>query len=58
MRQRDLALSFWAVATAVFVTLSAQAVPLPAPAKTYSPLEKIGGKGRGTFCPGGHLLGL
>jgi hypothetical protein len=53
MRQRDLALSFLAVAAAAFVTLSAQATPLPAPAKTYLPVEKIGCKGPGTFCPAG-----
>jgi hypothetical protein len=53
MRQRDLALSFLALAASAFVTLSAQAMHLAAPAKTYSPVEKIGCKGPGTFCPGG-----
>ena len=53
MRQRDLALSFLALAASAFVTLSAQATHLAAPAKTYSPIEKIGCKGPGTFCPRG-----
>ena len=53
MRQRDLALSFLALAAPAFVTLSAQATHLAAPAKPYSPVEKIGCKGPGTFCPGG-----
>ena len=39
MRQRDLTLSFLAVAAAAFVILAAQATPLPAPAKTYSLVE-------------------
>jgi hypothetical protein len=54
MRQRDLALSFLAVVAAAFVTLSAQATPLPAPAKTYLPVEKIGCRGPGAYCPAGR----
>jgi hypothetical protein len=53
MRQRDLALSFFAVAVAAFVSLSAQATPLPAPAKTYSLVKEAGCRGPGTFCPAG-----
>ena len=53
MRQRDLSLSFLAVAAIASVTLSAQATPLPAPVKTYLPVEQIGCRGRGTFCPAG-----
>jgi hypothetical protein len=41
MRQRDLALSFLRVAAIASVTLSAQATPLPAPAKTYSRSNKL-----------------
>jgi hypothetical protein len=54
MRQRDLTFSFFAIAAAAFVTLSAQATPLPAPAKTYSPVEKIGCRGPGAYCPAGR----
>ena len=42
MRQRNLALSFLAVAAIASVTLSAQATPLPAPLKSYLPVEQIG----------------
>ena len=54
MRQRDLALSFLPVTAAAFVTLAAQATPLPAPAKTYSLVEKIGCRGPGTYCSAGR----
>src|SRR5678816_799454 len=54
MRQRDLTFSFFAIVAAAFVTLSAQATPLPAPAKTYSPVEKIGCRGPGAYCPAGR----
>jgi|SRR6476620_63824 hypothetical protein len=53
MRQRNLALSFLAVAAIASVTLSAQATPLPAPLKSYLPVEQIGCRGPGTFCPAG-----
>ena len=54
MRQWDLAPSFLAVAAAAFVTLSAQATPLPVPPKTYSSVEKIGCRGPGAYCPAGR----
>ena len=54
MRQRDLALSFLAVPAAAFVTLAAQATPLPAPVKIYSLVEKIGCRGPGTYCRAGR----
>jgi hypothetical protein len=55
MRQRNLALSFLAIAAAAFVTLSAQATPLPVPPKTYSSfVEKIGCRGPGAYCPAGR----
>ena len=53
MRKRDLALSFFAVAIATLVTLSAQATPLPPPAKAYSLVKEAGCRGPGTFCPAG-----
>jgi hypothetical protein len=53
MRKRDLARSFFAVAVSAFVTLSAQATPLPAPAKTYSLVKEAGCPGPGAFCPAG-----
>ena len=53
MRQRDLALSFLALAAIASGALSAQATPLPAPAKPYLPVEQIGCRGPGTFCPAG-----
>ena len=54
MRQRGLALSFLAIAAAAFVTLSAQATPLPVPPETYSSVEKIGCRGPGAYCPAGR----
>ena len=53
MRQRDLALSFLALAAIASGALSAQATPLPAPAKPYLPVEQIGCRGAVTFCPAG-----
>ena len=53
MRKGDLALSFFAVAIATLVTLSAQATPLPPPAKAYSLVKEAGCRGPGTFCPAG-----
>ena len=54
MRKPDLALSFLAIAAVAFVTLSAQATPLPVPPKTYSSVDKIGCRGPGAYCPGGR----
>src|SRR5512132_173690 len=51
MRQRDVALSFLAIAAVAFVTPSAHATPLPVSLKTYSSVEKIGCRGPGAYCP-------
>jgi hypothetical protein len=51
MRRQDLGLSFSVVALAALVSLSAQATPLLAPTKTYSPVEEVGCRGPGAFCP-------
>jgi hypothetical protein len=48
-----LSCTFLALAAIASGGLSAQATPLPAPAKTYLPVEQIGCRGPGTFCPAG-----
>src|SRR6478752_1444015 len=53
MMLRGLALSLLAVAVVAFAGRSAEAVPLPVPAKTHSPVDEVGCRGPGTYCPAG-----